>query len=58
MIYFTLRLEYLLSSLEVLSELHELREALGDGVEPLDYELFLPLFLKRELHQIEGIVFC
>ena len=41
-ISFTLRLEYLLSSLEALAELHELREALGAGVQPFCYEFFLP----------------
>ena len=42
-ISFTLSLEYFLRSFEALIELDELREALGCGVEPLDYELFLPL---------------
>ena len=41
-ISFTLRLENLLSSLEALVELNELREAFGGRVEPLDDELFLP----------------
>ena len=42
-ISFTLRLEYFLFSFEALTELDELREALGCGVKPLDYEFFLPL---------------
>ena len=42
-ISFTLRLENFLSSIEVLTELDELREDLGSGVKPLDDELFLPL---------------
>ena len=43
-ISFTLRVEYFLSSLEKLAELNELREALGDGFEPLDDEVFLHSF--------------
>ena len=42
-IYFTLSLEYFLRSFEELTELYELREALGCRVKPLDYELFLSL---------------
>ena len=42
-IYFTMRLEYFLSSFEALTELDELRKALGYGVEPLDDELSFPL---------------
>ena len=42
-ISFILHLEYFLSFFEALTELDDLREALGCGVEPLDYEFFLPL---------------
>ena len=43
MISFTLRLEYFLSSFEVLMEIDKLYEALGCVVEPLNYELFLTI---------------
>ena len=57
MIYFTLRLEYLLRGFEALAELDELCEALGCRVKPLDYEFFLTLLQEGELYQIEDIVF-
>ena len=56
-IYFTLRLGKLLISLETLTELNEIHGALGNGVEPLDDELFLPLLQKEEIHQLEDPVF-
>ena len=37
-ISFTLRLEYFLGSFKALTELDELRDALGCGVKSLDYE--------------------
>ena len=42
-ISFTLRLEYFLGSFEALAELDKIREALGCGVYPLDYEFILSL---------------
>ena len=42
-IYFTLNLENFLSSLKALAELDKIREALGCGVYPLDYEFILSL---------------
>ena len=56
-IYFTMRLEYFLSSFEALTELDELRKALGYGVEPLDDEFSFPLLWEWELYQLEDIVF-
>ena len=52
MIYFTLRLEYFFHSFEGITELNELRKALGCGVMPLDYEFFLPLLWEGELYQL------
>ena len=42
-IYFTLCLENFLNSIEALTKLTELHEALGRRVEPLDDDQFLPL---------------
>ena len=55
-IYFTLRLEYFLRSFEEITELDNLRVALGCGVIPLDYDFFLTLLWKVELYQLEDIV--
>ena len=49
-IFFTLRLEYFLRSLEATAELNELRKDLCGGVEPLDYEFSLLILWELELH--------
>ena len=51
-ISFTLRLEYFLSNFEALTELNDLREALGYRFKPLDDELFLPLLRELEIYQL------
>ena len=51
-ISFTLRLECFLHSFEALTELDELREALGCGFKPLYYEFFQSLLWEVELYQL------